>query len=66
LSRTTALGGPNQDDAERVGQADVSELGGCGEREVRVPGLEGALELDVSVALRRHGGQMFAQGQRSR
>ena len=41
-------------EAERVGEADVSELGRGGEREVRVAGLERALELGVSVSLRRH------------
>jgi hypothetical protein len=35
----------------------VAELGGRGEREVRVPGLEGALKLGVIVALRRHAKQ---------
>jgi hypothetical protein len=44
-----------QDEAERIGQVDVSELGRGGEREVCVPGLEGAAELRVSVALRAHG-----------
>ena len=39
-----------QDEAERVGQADVAELGRCDEREMRVPGLEGAPELGVAVA----------------
>ena len=34
-----------QDEAERVGQVDVAQLGRSGESEVRVPGLEGTLEL---------------------
>jgi hypothetical protein len=43
-----------QDEAERIGQIDVAELACRGEGELRVRGLEGALELGVSVALRRH------------
>jgi hypothetical protein len=40
-----------QDETERVRQVDVVELGGSREGKVRVSGLEGALELGVSVAL---------------
>src|SRR2546430_947010 len=40
---------------ERVCEADRAELGGGGERDVRV-GPEGALEPGIGVALARHGG----------
>jgi len=38
----------------------VAQFGRSGEREVRVPGLEGALELGVSMAVRGQGERMFA------
>jgi hypothetical protein len=49
-----------EDEAERVGEVDVAELSGGGEREVRVLGLEGALEPSLVVALRRHGRRIIA------
>ena len=46
-----------QNEAERVGQVDATEFRGGREREVGVAG--GALELGVSVTLRRHRERMF-------
>jgi hypothetical protein len=43
-----------EEEAQGVSEVDVTEFGRGGEREVRVPGLEGALELGASVALGRH------------
>jgi hypothetical protein len=48
-----------EDELERVGEADEVELGRCGERHGRVVGVEGAAEAGVGGALRGHE-QMFA------
>jgi len=50
-----------QNEAQGVGQVDVSELGRGGEREVRVARLDGAPGLGRSVALRGQGKRMFAE-----
>ena len=48
-----------ENERQRVGQADPLELGrGC-EREVRVAALQRALEATVGEALRSHGERMF-------